>query len=56
MIMGLVSLFLGQFMLIYFGLQDYLDNISELRIFFDFGAAYVSSFFVAAIIHFIKPT
>ena len=43
-------------MLIYFGFQDYLENISEFRIFFDFVAAYVVSFFVAAIIHFIKPT
>ena len=55
MIMGLVGLFLGQFMLIYFGLQDYLENISEFE-FFDFVAAYVGSFFVAAIIRSIKPT
>jgi uncharacterized membrane protein YeaQ/YmgE (transglycosylase-associated protein family) len=56
LIVGLIGLFLGQFVLLYFGLKDYLENISEFRIFFDFIAAYVGSFFVAAIIHFIKPT
>jgi len=56
MIVGLVGLFLGEFMLVYFALNDYLENISQFRIFFDFIAAYVGSFFVAAIIHFIKPT
>jgi len=43
-------------MLIYFKLVEYLENISEFRIFFDFIVAYVGSFLVAAIIHFIKPT
>ena len=33
MIIGLVGLFLGQFMLIYLGLQDYLENISEFESF-----------------------
>jgi uncharacterized membrane protein YeaQ/YmgE (transglycosylase-associated protein family) len=56
LIVGLIGLFLGQFVLLYFGLKDYLENISEFRIFFDFIAAYVGSFFIAAIIHFIKPT
>jgi uncharacterized membrane protein YeaQ/YmgE (transglycosylase-associated protein family) len=56
MIVGLVGLFFGEFMLVYFALNDYLENISQFRIFFDFIAAYVGSFFVAALIHFIKPT
>jgi uncharacterized membrane protein YeaQ/YmgE (transglycosylase-associated protein family) len=56
LIVGLIGLFLGEFMLIYFKLVEYLENISEFRIFFDFIVAYVGSFLVAAIIHFIKPT
>jgi uncharacterized membrane protein YeaQ/YmgE (transglycosylase-associated protein family) len=56
LIIGLIGLFLGEFMLIYFKLVEYLENISEFRIFFDFIAAYVGAFFVAATIHFIKPT
>ena len=53
---GAVGLFLGQFMLLYFGLKEYLEKISEFRLFFDFLAAYIGSFIVAALIHFVKPT
>lgn len=55
-IIGVIGLFLGEFALLFFGLKDYLESVSEFRILFDFIAAYVGSFFVAAIIHFIKPT
>lgn len=55
-LVGVIGLFLGQFMLLFFGLKDYLESVSEFRILFDFIAAYVGSFIVAAIIHFIKPT
>ena len=55
-LVGLVGLILGEFVLIYYGLDEYLQPISEFRILFDFIAAYVGSFIVAAIIHFIKPT
>lgn len=55
-LIGLIGLFLGEFMLFYFKLVDYLEPISQFRIFFDFIAAYVGSFVVAAIIHFIRPT
>ena len=54
-IIGLVGLFLGQFMLFYFGLKEYLEKIAEFRLFFDFFAAYIGSFVVAAAIHFVKP-
>ncbi|MGN6718893.1 MAG: GlsB/YeaQ/YmgE family stress response membrane protein [Candidatus Binatia bacterium] len=55
-LVGVVGLFLGEFVLVYYGLDGYLEPISEFRILFDFIAAYIGSFLVAAIIHFIKPT
>jgi uncharacterized membrane protein YeaQ/YmgE (transglycosylase-associated protein family) len=55
-LVGLVGLILGEFVLIHYGLDEYLQPISEFRILFDFIAAYIGSFIVAAIIHFIKPT
>jgi uncharacterized membrane protein YeaQ/YmgE (transglycosylase-associated protein family) len=56
LIVGVIGLFLGEFMLFYFRLDEIIENISQLRILFDFVAAYVGSFIVAAVIHFIKPT
>lgn len=55
LIIGLVGLFLGQFVIFYFGLTEYLDKLSGFRLFFDFLAAYVGSFLVATLIHFAKP-
>lgn len=52
---GAIGLFLGQFVLFYFGLIEYLEKISQFRLFFDFLAAYIGSFVVAAVIHFVKP-
>jgi len=52
---GAIGLFLGQFVLLYFGLKEYLDKLPEFRLFFDFFVAYIGSFIVAAIIHFVKP-
>ncbi len=56
LLVGVVGLFLGEFILFYYALDEYLENISQFRIFFDFIAAYVGSFIAAAIIHFVKPT
>jgi len=56
MIVGVLGLFLGEFMLFLFKLDEYIEKIAQLRIVFDFIAAYVGSFIIAAIIHFIKPT
>ena len=56
LIIGLLGLFLGEFVLIYSRLDEYLENIAEFRIFFDLIAAYIGAFFVAAVIHFVKPT
>ena len=56
LLIGLLGLFLGEFMIFYFKLDEQLESISELRIVFDLIAAYVGSFVIAAIIHFVKPT
>ncbi|HEY6997189.1 MAG TPA: hypothetical protein VH851_04645, partial [Candidatus Binatia bacterium] len=55
-LVGVVGLILGEFVLLYYGLDGYLEPISEFRLLFDFIAAYIGSFLVAAIIHFVKPT
>jgi uncharacterized membrane protein YeaQ/YmgE (transglycosylase-associated protein family) len=55
-LIGLMGLFSSQFALLFFGLQEYLDKVAEFRILFDLLAAYIGAFFVAAIIHFIRPT
>ena len=56
LLIGVFGLFLSQFVILFFGLQEYLEKLPEFRVLFDFLAAYVGSFIVAAIIHFIKPT
>jgi len=55
LLIGLFGLFLSQFVILFFGLQEYLEKLPEFRVLFDFLAACVGSFVVAAIIHFIKP-
>lgn len=55
LLIGLFGLILSQFVILFFGLQGYLEKLPEFRVLFDFLAAYVGSFIVAAIIHFIKP-
>ena len=56
LIVGLIGLFLGEFMLFYFKLNEYLEDVAGLRILFDFIAAFTGSFVVAAVVHFVKPT
>jgi uncharacterized membrane protein YeaQ/YmgE (transglycosylase-associated protein family) len=55
LLIGVFGLFLSQFVILFLGLQGYLEKLPEFRMLFDFLAAYVGSFIVAAIIHFIKP-
>ena len=55
LLIGVFGLFLSQFVILFFGLQEYLEKLPEFRVLFDFLAAYVGSFIVAAIIHLIKP-
>lgn len=52
---GLIGFFLGQFVILFFGLLEYIDSLPEFRLLFDLLAAYIGSFFLAAIIHFVKP-
>ena len=56
LIVGLLGLFLGEFVLFSLQLEEYIEPITEFRLFFDLIAAFIGSFFVAAIVHFIKPT
>jgi len=55
-LVGVIGLFLGEFVIAYYELDEYLESIAQFRLLFDFIAAYIGSFVVAAIIHFIKPT
>jgi uncharacterized membrane protein YeaQ/YmgE (transglycosylase-associated protein family) len=55
LLIGLIGFFLGQFVILFFGLFEYIDALPEFRILFDFIAAYLGSFFLAALIHFVKP-
>jgi len=55
-IIGLISFFLSRFVLSYLQLNETLDSLHELRIFIDLLAAFVGSFVIAGIIHFIKPS
>ena len=55
-LVGLMGSFVGQFAIFYFGLREMLDDLAGFfRLFFDFLAAYISSFVLAALIHFVKP-
>lgn len=55
-IAGLLGLFLGEFVLFSLQLDEYIEPIAEFRLFFDLLAGFIGSFFVTAMIHFIKPT
>ena len=52
---GMAGLFLSQFVLLFSGLQDYIEGISEFRLLFDLIAAYLASFLIAALLHFVRP-
>jgi uncharacterized membrane protein YeaQ/YmgE (transglycosylase-associated protein family) len=54
-VVGVLGFFLGQFAILYFGVGKYLDEISEFRLLFDLIAAYIGSFVLASLIHFVKP-
>ena len=54
LVIGLVGLFLSQLVIFSF-FKDYLEKLPQFRMLFDLFAAYIGSFIVAAIIHFIKP-
>ena len=52
---GVLGAFLGQYALVCLGLREILEKLPEFRYLFDFFIAYLGSFVVAAIVHFIKP-
>jgi len=54
-LIGVMGLFLSQFMLVSTGLLQYIEPVSQFRILFDLIAAYIGSFIIAAVIHFVKP-
>jgi len=54
-IVGVLGSFLGQFAIRYFGLKEILDQVAEFALFFDLLAAYIGSFVLTAMIHFIRP-
>ena len=53
-LVGLVGLFLSQLVIVSY-LKEYVAQLPQFRMLFDLIAAYIGSFIVAAIIHFIKP-
>ena len=55
-IIGAIGFVLGHFVINYFHLSEYLDSLQALRIFIDLIAAFMGSFVIAGIVHFIKPT
>ena len=55
-IIGAIGFFLGTFMVTYWGLGEYLENLHGLRIFIDLVAAFIGSFIISTLLHFIKPT
>jgi uncharacterized membrane protein YeaQ/YmgE (transglycosylase-associated protein family) len=55
LLVGLAGFFFSQFVILFFGLLDYLDALPAFRLLFDFIAAYIGSFVLAAIIHFLRP-
>lgn len=55
-IIGAIGFFLGNFMLTYWGLDEYLENLHGLRIFIDLVAAFIGSFIISTLLHFLKPS
>ena len=55
-IIGSIGFFLAHFVINYYQLSEYLDSLQGLRIFIDLTAAFIGSFVIAGIVHFIKPT
>ena len=55
-IIGLLGFFLGRFMITYLQWNEALDSLLALRIVIDLTAAFVGSFVIAGIVHFLKPS
>ena len=55
-IIGSIGFFVARFVIHYYEVNEYLENLQGLRIFIDLTAAFIGSFVIAGIVHFIKPT
>jgi uncharacterized membrane protein YeaQ/YmgE (transglycosylase-associated protein family) len=55
LVVGSLGFFLGQLVILFFGLIRYLEALPDFRLLFDFVAAYLASFVIAALINFVKP-
>ena len=55
-VIGLCGFFIGHFMIAYYNYTEYLDSLLELRVLADMIAAFIGSFVIAGVIHFIRPT
>jgi uncharacterized membrane protein YeaQ/YmgE (transglycosylase-associated protein family) len=53
---GFVGFFLGQFMVLFLGLKEFLDQLPQFTWLFDSMIGFVGSFIVATIFNFFKPT
>ena len=53
-LVGVVGLFLSQLVIASF-LKEYINKLPQFQMLFNLIAAYIASFIVAAVIHFIKP-
>jgi len=54
-LVGVLGSFLGQFAIRYLGLKETLDQVAGLWLIFDCLVAYLGSFVIAAVIHFLRP-
>ena len=52
---GLIGSFMGQFAILYLGLDKVFDHVHQFRLVFDLIAAYIGAFIIASVVHFIKP-
>lgn len=55
-IIGIMGLFLAQFVILFFELNEYLEDLHQLRNIVYLIAAFFGSFLIATIFHFIKPS
>lgn len=55
-LVGLVGFFLGQYMTLFLGLKEFLDQLPQFTWLFDIIIGFVGSFVVATIVNFFKPT
>jgi len=55
LVVGAMGLFFAEFMIIYFGLIEYVNKLAGFRLLIDVIAAYIGAFVIASALHFIKP-